>query len=74
MSYEGAKVGQSTSMALKALKSNGWIIISGNEDEEPCPTSLWFVEARSPDFSLKLHSNQSCIVEQIERRRRGLEL
>ncbi len=74
VNYEGAKVGQPTSVALKALKSNGWMIISGNEGEEPCPTSLWLVEARSPDFSLELRSNQSCIVEQIERHRRGLEL
>ena len=78
--YAGAQIGMPLKQAVFALKGNGWIgplgLESRNASSDACdPDARFsFVEGRSPDYTLTLRTDRTCMVTKIERRINKLEL
>ncbi len=76
-SYDGARLGMTVGGATRALELRGWTFLpssSANQHADCSENEHYFVQLRSPDYSLILASDDDCKVSSIARKRRGIEL
>ena len=83
-SYAGVETGMELADARRILSANGWLAFTARGDSmrvsstrhRQCGNGFatLFVEGKSPDYTLVLHTNDDCEITKILRRTRHLEL